>query len=367
MIQPVKKRRSMSGSRNYNLNNNNDIDSSGHKDPAGLGKDDISVGLNMYSGDELKWNDHPTKYRTLAARTKAYRAMSQDPTVTGSLLMYTQLCRMSDWGVQQALPTKFTTNEEGTERTPVDWDAVEAERYKVFLEENIKDMEGSMGDLVAQAFDKLVHGFNVTVPVYKYRMGPDQENPKLRSRYDDKAIGWQYFKPIDPYSVFEFDTPRGEGYYGLKGILQQTISGYEKYVPRNRFMLFRSNPKNDSPTGESLLRGVIEPWEQKNKASDIELVGLERNLEGIMVIDTPSAYMSAGATQDQKNVVQYLKKVGTQTKLNNQTYILRPSDRDDNGNRLIDFELMSNSGTTRPEAARTIIEAKERLKYRAVA
>jgi transcriptional regulator with XRE-family HTH domain len=323
--------------------------------PKGIPEEKGSAGLNMFGGLERKNEDHPVEVSGLSGATKFFRQMTKDPTIGGSLQMYTSICQMAQWHAESA-----------TDDKKPGWSDEEADKSKIFLEECIKDMQGSMNDIVSQVLDMLVHGFHITVPQFKFRQGPDQEDPRRRSRYNDNKIGWNYWKSIDPYSVYRWDTPRGEGYSLLKGIQQQTISGFSGYIERDRMLLFRTTAKNDSPSGESVLVSAVEPWEEKKRSANIELTGLERNLEGIPVFDVPAAYLSEHATEEQKAIVQYIKKAGTSLKYNNQTYMLRPSDRDDNGHRLIDLELLSTSGTTRPEAARAIVEAKERLIAEAV-
>ncbi len=328
------------------------------KNPKGLLEDDISAGLNMYSGEEVKSNDHPSGYRNQKQRIKAYREMTQDPSVSGSLRQYTQLCRLADWTAESAKPTKFK-EEEGS-KVPDDWDVEEAERYRLFLNQNITDMDGSMEDLVSAAMQFLVMGYAIVIPVFKFRRG-NSKNHKENSRYDDGLIGWQGFKQIDPWSVKYWDTPQGSGYLECKGFYQQTVSGYETYVERDRYLHFRTTAKDNSPSGESVLVGSIQPWEEKQRISDIEKVGLERDLSGIPKISVPSEYLSDTANQNQKNIVQYLKKLGSNLKFNSQTYLLLPSNTDENGNRYVDVELLQAGPNTKLAEARQIIEAKERL------
>lgn len=318
--------------------------------PSGLPADVASAGLNLYNGYEHKNQDHPLEVRSSAQSTQFFRKMSTDPTINGTLQMYTSICQMAKWHVE----ARPNDKKEGFSED-------KAQEARQFLEECVEDMQGSMNDVVSQVLDMLTHGFHISVPQFKFRQGPDKDDPKRKSIHSDNKIGWHYWKAIDPYSVDQWDTPQGEGYSLLKGVQQQTISGESSYIKRDRMLLFRTSAKNDSPSGESILLGAIEPWEQKQRSSNIELVGLERNLEGIPVIDVPSSYLSKHATEDQKALVQYLKKVGSSIKFNNQTYMMRPSDRDENGEYLIDFQLLSTSGTTRPESARAIVEAKERL------
>ncbi len=318
--------------------------------PKGLPSELGSAGLNMQDGVEHKPEDHPIQIRNSKQAARYYRNMCLDPTINGTLQMYTGICQMAKWHAETAI-------DDGKP----DWNEEEALEAHRFLESCIKDMQGSMQDLISQFIDMLVHGFQVSVPQFKFRHGVDQEDPKRRSKYSDGKIGWHYFKAIDPYSVDKWDTPKGEGYSNLKGIYQQTISGAKSYIPRDRALIFRTTAKNDSPTGESILVGAVQPWLERQRSSNLELVGMERNLAGIPILDVPAAYLSEDATPDQKKVVAYLKKAGAAFKKNGQTFMLRPSDRDDNGNRLIDIELLSPNGSGGGDGARSVVEAKERL------
>jgi hypothetical protein len=319
--------------------------------PQGLPNEWGSAGLNMYAGNELKFEDHPVKFRNIQARARLLREMSLDPTIAGTLQAYTNVCRVCSWDVQEAK----------SKDTDGDFDDEKAQEAARFLRSCVEDMSMSMSDLVSQAMDMLTHGFNITIPVYKFRMGPHSENPKLRSRFTDKKIGWQTFKAIDPFSVYKWSCPRGEGYSNLEGIHQQTISGFKEFIPRSKFLLFRTTAKNDSPSGESILLGAIRPYEKMQVAENIEMVGLERNVEGIPHITLPSSYMSKNATPEQKQVTQYLKSAGASLKFNHQSYIMTPSDTDEKGNLLVDIKLMTTSGTARTEAARNIVESQQRL------
>ena len=237
------------------------------KTPKGLPADKASAGLNMQSGFEVKNEDHPNQVRNTQAAVRYFRRMTQDPTINGSLQMYNAICKMAKWHSEAAAETG-----DG------EWDEEEAHRHLELLDSFVCDMQGSLQDLMSQQLDMLVNGFHVSVPQFKFRQGPDQKDPKRRSKYNDGLIGWQFFKAIDPYSVDKWDTPKGEGYSNLKGIYQQTISGFKDYIPRERALIYRTTAKNDSPSGESILLGAIEPWLEKVRAANIELVGLERNL-----------------------------------------------------------------------------------------
>jgi hypothetical protein len=348
-----------SAGKSIPLKNNDDI-SKTIKDPKGLPKDNISSGLLLDSGYETKFEDHLPKIRSQEQRNRLYRIMSTDSSVAGALRMYTQMLKMANVYAESATPLIYDEKDE-SEGTPSDWNDKEAKRYHEFLKQNICDMDGSMDDVITGAADFLIHGFSLSVPVYKFRDGMKQTDVKRKSKYSDGLLGWQNFKHISVDSVKEWDGPRSEGYSSIKGFRQETRSGYQTYVPRDRYVHFRTSAKNDSPSGESILLGALETFEEKCRYKKLENTASERNLAGIPMIECPSQWLSKDASQDNKNVVSYLRKIGTSMHFNSQAYLLLPSDRDENGNKLVDVSLMTAGDNAKLDSLRNVIEALERL------
>lgn len=341
------------------LKNNQEIDQY-VKNPKGLPKDDVSSGLLLDSGYETKFEDHLPKIRTQEQRNRLYRIMSTDSSVAGALRMYTQMLKMATVYAECATPMTYD-EKDSEEGTPSDWNEEEAHRYHQFLKENLCDMDGSMDDVITGAADFLIHGYAISIPVYKFRDGMKQTSKKRKSKYADGLVGWQSFKHISVDSIEEWDGPRSEGYSSINGFRQETRSGYQTYVPRDRYVHFRTSAKNDSPSGESILLGALEAYEEKCRYKKLENTASERNLAGIPKIECPSQWLSKDASQDSKNVVAYLRKIGTSMHYNSQAYLLLPSDRDDNGNKLVDVNLMTAGDNAKLDSLRNVIEALERL------
>ena len=83
----------------------------------------------------------------------------------------------------------------------------------------------------------------------------------------------------------------------------------------------------------------------------IEAVGVERELAGIPVARVPAEYLSPDATEGQIAFRNELQSILRDVKFNDQGYIILPSDTYPDkdgaptGERLVDVELMSSSGT----------------------
>ena len=83
----------------------------------------------------------------------------------------------------------------------------------------------------------------------------------------------------------------------------------------------------------------------------IEAVGVERELAGIPVARVPAEYLSPEASDNQKAFMGELQTILRDVKFNDQGYIILPSDTYPDkdgaptGERLVDVQLMSSSGT----------------------
>ena len=126
-------------------------------------------------------------------------------------------------------------------------------------------MQTPFSDVVGEILDMLALGFKVMVPQFKARTGYDN-NPNFNSRYYDGKIGWKSFMPVDPETIFKWNSPRGTGYLGLTGITQLApYTAEEIEIPRSRMLLFRTTASNNDPTGKSLLEGAYLDWLNKNR------------------------------------------------------------------------------------------------------
>src|SRR6266700_5966451 len=129
-----------------------------------------TTGLGRFGGwvqDELLPELWGRRWRTTV------REMLRDPTLGSALFAIEMLSRQVDWHVD-----------------PAD-DSSEAEDIADFCEGCLHDMSRSWGDTLAEFLSMLPFGFSYNEIVYKIRKGPGQDDPKLRSKFDDGKIGWR--------------------------------------------------------------------------------------------------------------------------------------------------------------------------------
>jgi hypothetical protein len=319
-------------------------------DPVGM------TNLNMFTGLLFEQNDPNPKTQYLQKKIETYRAMEADPTISGALQGYENILSVVDWNVRKASQAEFEWAGKGS------YSEEKAKAAADFVKSCFDDMTMSLQDIMTAALDMLSIGFQIQAPQFKIRKGK-QATLGQSSKYDDGRIGWSYWKTIDQESVYEWLTPDGEGYSELSGINQQRITGGIGLIPRDRFLLFRTTAKGDSPEGKSILHGAVCTWQVLQNVLNIEVVSLSRNLEGIPVARIPSRYLSKNATPEEQALVQYVTKVVRSLKFNEQTGLVLPSDLiDETTERLVDVELMTaGGGSSRVDACRQVALAKESL------
>lgn len=266
---------------------------------------------------------------------RVYQEMSEnDPTIGAVLFAIDMLMRQVKWKV---LP--------GVDGSPKDVQ---------FLEECMGDMSMSWSDLISEVMTMLTFGFSFHEIVYKRRQGEDGER---RSKYDDGKIGWQKIahRSQDSLDRWQFDESGG-----IVGFVQKPPPTFnEVTIPMEKGLLFRTSTRKGNPEGRSVLRSAYRPWFFKKRIEEVEGIGIERDLAGLPFAKIPSEYLANTATAEQQAVANGIRDILRNVRQDRQAGVLWPNDRDDDGNELFTFELISSAGS-RMFATTEIIERYDR-------
>ena len=228
-------------------------------------------------------------------------------------------------------------------------DSDAAKREQEFVEGVLEDMEHSLDDHVAEALSFLSYGFSWFEVVYKRRQGTDS-NLKRKSKYNDGRMGIRKLACRSPWTIDRFDVEHKTG--DILGIYQNTgFATGEHYIPSRKSLYYKTTTINGDPSGRSILRNAYTSYEYLNTMQSIEAVGVERELAGIPVARVPAEYLSPDATDNQSAFINELQTILRDLKFNEQGHLILPSDTYPDkdgaptGERLVDVELMSSSGT----------------------
>lgn len=224
------------------------------------------VGLRQNSGSvyeeflpELRW----------PRAGKIYQEMADNDPVVGSILYLAEmLIRGAEWRVD-AVSDKSE-----------DKDAAE------FLQQCMDDMEMSWASTISEILSMLTYGWSFHEILYKVRRGPTETSPKYKSKFTDGKFGWRGF-PIRSQASWDkwvYDDETGE----LVAFVQRPEpKQHEIVIPIEKGLLFRTRVSRGNPEGKSLLRNAYRPYYFKQRFEEIEGIGIERDLAGLPVLQTP--------------------------------------------------------------------------------
>ena len=238
------------------------------------------TGLKQASGIVYEeW--HQRLQGTRGVRT--FREMSDNSAIIGSIL-YT----MTSLIKQIPRTTK-----------PAQEDDETSLKAKQHLDECLEDMSHTFEDYLEEILSMLTYGWSNFEIVYKIRRG-ESENPEFRSRFDDGLVGWRKFviKPQESLVRWELDEDDG----GIKGMHVVTEKGEQRFLPIEKSTLFRIKAHKNNPEGKSLLRNAFLDWYYVKHLTEVEAIGIERDLAGLPMMEVPPDLMSPNATPEQASL-----------------------------------------------------------------
>jgi len=219
-----------------------------------------------------------------------------------------------------------------------------------------KDMQHSWDDFLTEVLTMLWAGFAPMEVVTKRRRGYTNDE-ETNSRFDDGKVGIRKIALRAQESIERWDLDEKENVLGL---WQQPDTGPQVYIPRTRFMLFRTKSIKNNPQGRSILRNAYRPWFFKTRMEEIEGIGVERDLAGLPVVRVPGSLFAANATVEEKKTLAAYKKMVTNIKRDKQEGVVLPSTRSgENGEYAYTLELL-NTGSSRQFDTDKIINRYDR-------
>lgn len=220
------------------------------------------------------------------------------------------------------------------------------ERAEFIRSALFEDMQQPWRETISEIHSYLPWGFSLHEIVYKKRDG-------VNSKFNDGKVGWHKW-PIraqESKSRWWFDD-HGE----ILGMYQIAAPSYkEVLIPMDKALLFRTSTHKNNPEGHSLCRAIFRPWYFKKNIQNIEAIGIERDLAGLPVIYAPSEILDAEDGTDEAAVRDYLKKMLTNIKNNEQGGALFSSAVYEGSNAPhYKLELLSSGGAKQFDTRRVI-------------
>lgn len=199
---------------------------------------------------------------------KIYQEMADNDPVIGAILYLAEmLIRGTSWSVEPA-----STSKEDTEAAN-------------FLKECMDDMEMSWPDIISEILSMLTYGFSFHEILYKVRRGPTERSARYRSKYSDGKIGWRNLPVRSQNSLNGWIFNKDNEAVAFEQLAEPDFK--KVIIPFSKGLLFRTRVTRDNPEGKSLLRNAYRPWFFKKHFEEIEGIGIERDLAGFPVLQSP--------------------------------------------------------------------------------
>jgi hypothetical protein len=293
-----------------------------------------AVGLRQINGQIIEESRRELVYPQAA---KTFKTMSMDATIASGLNLFQMMMSRVKWNVH--VPNDAT-------------DLVK--KQAKFLAQVQDDMEHSWYSFIKEAVSFYTYGFAPHEIVLRKRLKVNG------SKYDDGLVGVRKL-PIrsqDTITKVEFSED-GREFLGLhqnpQGILDfyggfnggKATSMDEVFLRKNKLLIFTCDSTRGNPLGTSPLLKCYYAWKYRTKIEEHEAVSLSRDLNGIPRFKIPSEYLSEGASDEKKAAAEAYMKIGRNIQANEQASVVVPSDRDDKGNLIFEFDLVSSSGSNR--------------------
>lgn len=221
------------------------------------------VGLKVSNGiiyeerrRDLRW---PNAVRT-------YQCMAEDATIASAISLVEMMISRVPWEVR--------TSKDASEKT---------KQRAVFIQSLMDDMEHSWFQFIKEVSSMYTYGFSIHEKVFRRRLR------RNGSRYNDGLIGIRKLPIRSQDTVLEWIY--SEDGRDLVAVKQQVDldarysikNNYEVEIPREQFLLFRTDVKKDNPEGKSPLSACYTAWKYRTSLEETEAIGISRGLGGLPV------------------------------------------------------------------------------------
>lgn len=217
-----------------------------------------------------------------------YRDMMTDSQIAGGVSLIQGLINKLDYSLH--------IDKEATEK---------AKALTAALNQSLNNMTYSKQQFINYILSELHYGHSIFEMVFK--------------RVEGKMV-FSNFSPIHPINVKKYiynggklvsltlDTPDNDGL-----LIQESKA--EKDLAGDKVLMFKLNADLDHPLGRSMLERVYVDWKSKLIASEYELIGIAKNLSGVVKIEAPIEYLQDWYNNPTSDNARYIDSLLEQAEL----------------------------------------------------
>jgi hypothetical protein len=246
------------------------------------------VGLRTASGHIFPESNSAFNYPNFI---KTVNEIRHNPTVGSAMNVYRMFISRVNWRIE---PHK-DSNETDKQRAAI-------------VETMMHDMEHSWSSFIEEVVPYLEYGFDIHEKVLRRRL------VRNGSFYNDGLIGIRKLAPRnqDTIDKWLFDET-GSDLLGVRQNIQNIENSYRFSdrkdenglipIDREKFLLFTASGNRGNPQGNSIYKAIYLSYKMLTLLQESELVGVAKDVQGILKITIPPKYLDPNASTEDKAVV----------------------------------------------------------------
>jgi hypothetical protein len=259
--------------------------------------------------------------------------MRNNPTVGAAMNVYRMMMSRVKWDV--APPAGAT-----------DVDKKRSDTIRTMMD----DMDGSWSKFIEEVIPYLEYGFGIHEKVLRRRLKRNGSKyndglvglKKLAPRSQDTITGWVFSDDGSELVGIEQDIARLENSY--KFVNRKNENGKIE-IDRNKFLLFSASATKGNPEGNSIYKNIYLAFKQLSLLQDQELLGVAKDVQGILRITIPPRYLDPNASPEDKAAVAAFQQIIDNYNAGTQRGLLVPNMFDPETKLpLFTYDLMESKG-----------------------
>lgn len=259
--------------------------------------------------------------------------MRNNPTVGSAMNVYRMLISRVTWDFNPPVDASPT-------------DIARANAVKSMMD----DMEHSWGTFIESVVPYLEYGFGINEKVLRRRL------TRNGSKYNDGLVGIRKLPTRSQETIQEWRfSDDGANLVAVAQSLRNLENGYRFQsrtndhgfleMDRDKFLLFSASSTKGNPQGNSIFKTIYLAFKQMTVLQEQELVGIAKDVQGMLKIGLPPQYLSPDASPSDKAVADAFKQIIDNYNAGTQRGLLVPVVNDpDTKLPMFTYDLMDAKG-----------------------
>lgn len=266
---------------------------------------------------------------------KTVAEMSHNPTVGAATNVWRMMISRVEWDVE----APKGADEKLIERTQI-------------VRTMMDDMDGqSWAAFIEEVIPYLWYGFDVHEIVLRRRLKKNGSKhndglvgiKKLAPRSQDTICGWLFSEDGSELLGCQQSTAGMENAYRFASRIDPSTG--KIHIPRNKFLLFSASATKGNPEGNSIFKNIYLAYKQLSLLQDQELLGIAKDVQGILKIEIPPRYLAADASDEDRATCAAFEQIIDGYNAGTQRGLLVPQIHDPETKLpMFSYELMESKG-----------------------